>query len=101
MDKNKTDRQEKTTVGHEQRWVEIGSPNSSKKHRTWTIRQPADRLQSGDSGVQICGSPVGETGTRVLRCLVPCRYMRTCQDCPEFYPWTGRTGIANSLVDPL
>jgi len=29
------------------------------------------------------------------------RYMRTCQKCPEIYPWTGRTGIANSLVDPL
>jgi len=29
------------------------------------------------------------------------RYMRTCQECPDIYPWTGRTGIANSLVDPL
>ena len=29
------------------------------------------------------------------------RYMRTCQECPEIYPWTGRTGIANSLVDSL
>jgi len=29
------------------------------------------------------------------------RYMRTCQECPDLYPWTGRTGIANSLVDPL
>jgi hypothetical protein len=26
MDKYKTDRQEKTTVGHEQRWVEIERP---------------------------------------------------------------------------
>jgi len=29
------------------------------------------------------------------------RYMRTCQECPDIYPWTGRTGIANSLVDRL
>jgi len=29
------------------------------------------------------------------------RYMRTCQQCPDIYPWTGRTGIANSLVDHL
>lgn len=29
------------------------------------------------------------------------RYMRTCQRCPDIYPWTGRTGIANSRVDPL
>jgi len=29
------------------------------------------------------------------------RYMRTCQSCPKFYPWTSRTGIANSLVDQL
>lgn len=29
------------------------------------------------------------------------RYMRTCQQCPDIYPWTGRTGIANSQVDPL
>jgi len=29
------------------------------------------------------------------------RYMRTCQQCPTIYPWTGKTGVANSLVDPL
>jgi len=29
------------------------------------------------------------------------RYMRTCQQCPSIYPWTGRTGVANSLVDDL
>jgi len=29
------------------------------------------------------------------------RYMRTCQQCPSIYPWTGRTGVANSLVDNL
>lgn len=29
------------------------------------------------------------------------RYMRTCQTCPDKYPWTGRTGVANSLVDNL
>jgi len=29
------------------------------------------------------------------------RYMRTCQQCPTIYPWTGRTGISNSLVDNL
>jgi len=29
------------------------------------------------------------------------RYMRTCQECPDIYPWTGRTGIANSRVDNL
>ena len=33
--------------------------------------------------------------------LMISRYMRTCQECPEIYPWTGRTGIANSLVDSL
>lgn len=29
------------------------------------------------------------------------RYMRTCQDCPPNYPWTGNTGISNSLADTL
>lgn len=29
------------------------------------------------------------------------RYMRTCQKCPNTYPWTGNTGISNSLVDKL
>lgn len=29
------------------------------------------------------------------------RYMRTCQKCPSIYPWTSRTGIANSLVDDI
>jgi len=29
------------------------------------------------------------------------RYMRTCQTCPSIYPWTSRTGIANSEVDGL
>ena len=24
-------------------------------------------------------------------------HMRTCQPCPEIYPWTGNTGITNSL----
>jgi len=27
------------------------------------------------------------------------RYMRTCQACPKNYPWTGNTGIFNSLAD--
>ncbi|PSN29749.1 hypothetical protein C0J52_22232 [Blattella germanica] len=27
------------------------------------------------------------------------RYMRTCQPCPEVYPWTGKTGVRNSRVD--
>ncbi|CAH0391986.1 unnamed protein product [Bemisia tabaci] len=27
------------------------------------------------------------------------RYMRTCQPCPDIYPWTGKTGIKNSKVD--
>jgi hypothetical protein len=27
------------------------------------------------------------------------RYMRTCQDCPPNYPWTGNTGISNSLAN--
>ncbi|XP_037032249.1 mucin-5AC isoform X2 [Bradysia coprophila] len=27
------------------------------------------------------------------------RYMRTCQPCPEIYPWTGKTGIRSSRVD--
>lgn len=25
--------------------------------------------------------------------------MRTCQPCPEIYPWTGKTGIRSSRVD--
>ncbi|XP_076053302.1 chitin deacetylase-like 5 isoform X8 [Oratosquilla oratoria] len=25
------------------------------------------------------------------------RYMRTCQQCPETYPWTGRTGVQSPL----
>jgi len=27
------------------------------------------------------------------------RYMRTCQDCPSTYPWTGNTGISNSKAN--
>ncbi|CAH1400177.1 unnamed protein product [Nezara viridula] len=27
------------------------------------------------------------------------RYMRTCQACPEIYPWTGKSGVRNSRVD--
>jgi len=27
------------------------------------------------------------------------RYMRTCQECPPNYPWTGNTGISNSIAD--
>jgi len=27
------------------------------------------------------------------------RYMRTCQPCPEIYPWTGKSGIKSSRVD--
>ncbi|XP_053618887.1 mucin-2 isoform X1 [Plodia interpunctella] len=27
------------------------------------------------------------------------RYMRTCQPCPEVYPWTGKTGIRSSRID--
>ncbi|XP_052739390.1 uncharacterized protein LOC112048194 isoform X7 [Bicyclus anynana] len=27
------------------------------------------------------------------------RYMRTCQPCPEIYPWTGKTGIRSSRID--
>uniref|UniRef100_A0A1B0C847 Uncharacterized protein n=1 Tax=Lutzomyia longipalpis TaxID=7200 RepID=A0A1B0C847_LUTLO len=27
------------------------------------------------------------------------RYMRTCQPCPDIYPWTGKTGIRSSRVD--
>ncbi|XP_014246719.1 stress response protein nst1 isoform X2 [Cimex lectularius] len=27
------------------------------------------------------------------------RYMRTCQPCPEVYPWTGKSGVRNSKVD--
>ena len=29
------------------------------------------------------------------------RYMRTCQECPANYPWTGNTGISNSLADEI
>jgi len=29
------------------------------------------------------------------------RYMRTCQECPPNYPWTGNTGISNSLADEI
>uniref|UniRef100_A0A1Y1L861 Chitin-binding type-2 domain-containing protein n=2 Tax=Photinus pyralis TaxID=7054 RepID=A0A1Y1L861_PHOPY len=27
------------------------------------------------------------------------RYMRTCQPCPDIYPWTGNTGIHSSRID--
>uniref|UniRef100_A0A182M248 NodB homology domain-containing protein n=1 Tax=Anopheles culicifacies TaxID=139723 RepID=A0A182M248_9DIPT len=27
------------------------------------------------------------------------RYMRTCQPCPDIYPWTGKTGIRSSRID--
>lgn len=27
------------------------------------------------------------------------RYMRTCQPCPDIYPWTGKSGVRNSRVD--
>lgn len=27
------------------------------------------------------------------------RYMRTCQPCPDRYPWTGSSGIRSSRVD--
>ncbi|GAB0091855.1 mucin-5AC [Sergentomyia squamirostris] len=27
------------------------------------------------------------------------RYMRTCQPCPDIYPWTGKSGIRSSRVD--
>nr|CAI5846303.1 unnamed protein product [Callosobruchus analis] len=27
------------------------------------------------------------------------RYMRTCQPCPDIYPWTGNTGIRSSKID--
>ncbi|XP_034253709.1 uncharacterized protein LOC117652726 [Thrips palmi] len=27
------------------------------------------------------------------------RYMRTCQPCPDVYPWTGKSGVRNSRVD--
>ncbi|XP_050549101.1 uncharacterized protein LOC126910517 isoform X4 [Daktulosphaira vitifoliae] len=27
------------------------------------------------------------------------RYMRTCQPCPDVYPWTGKTGIRSSRID--
>jgi len=27
------------------------------------------------------------------------RYMRTCQPCPEVFPWTGKTGIKNVELD--
>ncbi|XP_044741518.1 uncharacterized protein LOC123302590 isoform X2 [Chrysoperla carnea] len=27
------------------------------------------------------------------------RYMRTCQPCPDIYPWTGKTGIKSSRID--
>lgn len=25
--------------------------------------------------------------------------MRTCQPCPDIYPWTGKTGIRSSRID--
>lgn len=25
--------------------------------------------------------------------------MRTCQPCPDVYPWTGKSGVRNSRVD--
>lgn len=27
------------------------------------------------------------------------RYMKTCQPCPDIYPWTGKSGIRSSRVD--
>ncbi|XP_058794391.1 uncharacterized protein LOC131666057 [Phymastichus coffea] len=27
------------------------------------------------------------------------RYMKTCQACPDVYPWTGKTGIRSSRID--
>lgn len=27
------------------------------------------------------------------------RYMKTCQACPDIYPWTGKTGIRSSRID--
>lgn len=27
------------------------------------------------------------------------RYMRTCQPCPEVFPWTGKTGVRNTFLD--
>jgi len=27
------------------------------------------------------------------------RYMRTCQPCPEVFPWTSKTGVKNSKLD--
>ncbi|XP_065219258.1 uncharacterized protein Cda5 [Planococcus citri] len=27
------------------------------------------------------------------------RYLKTCQPCPDVYPWTGKTGVRNSRVD--
>ncbi|OAD60533.1 hypothetical protein WN48_05050 [Eufriesea mexicana] len=27
------------------------------------------------------------------------RYMKTCQTCPDIYPWTGKTGIRSSRID--
>jgi len=29
------------------------------------------------------------------------RYMRTCQECPANYPWTGNTGISNSVANEI
>ena len=25
--------------------------------------------------------------------------MRTCQTCPDIYPWTGKTGVRSSRVE--
>lgn len=30
------------------------------------------------------------------RLLCGCRYMKTCQQCPQQYPWTGNTGVPYS-----
>lgn len=27
------------------------------------------------------------------------RYMKTCQPCPDIYPWTGKSGIRSSRID--
>ncbi|XP_065574088.1 uncharacterized protein LOC136036058 isoform X4 [Artemia franciscana] len=27
------------------------------------------------------------------------RYMKTCQPCPDFYPWTGKTAVKNSVLE--
>ncbi|KAG8036874.1 hypothetical protein G9C98_004196 [Cotesia typhae] len=63
------------------------------------------RCSMGDA----CSNPPTADGGRPKKCNNPkvcnlwhksgVRYMKTCQPCPDIYPWTGKTGIRSSRID--